>query len=168
MESESGYRMKRYTTERREWAVAQMMPPRNRTPVELAKASGITAITLRTWRDAAKAEGKIIVEIPKTNDHWSSEEKFRIVLEAAPLSETELSEYCRIKGIHPEQVWQWRQACEGANANKPAHPNDPATDKRIWELERELNRKNAALAETAALLVLRKKAEAIWGTGEET
>ncbi len=105
----------------------------------------------------------------KSGDRWSSEEKFRIVLEAAPLSEAELSEYCRIKGLLPQQVWQWRQACEGANTATAgqAQPTDPATDKRIWELERELRRKEAALAELAALMVLRKKAEAIWGTGED-
>ena len=40
-------------------------------------------------------------------------------------------------------------------------------DKRIKELERELRRKDKALAETAALLVLKKKAQAIWGDRED-
>ncbi|GAB7541743.1 hypothetical protein CS8_014060 [Cupriavidus sp. 8B] len=109
----------------------------------------------------------------KQSDQWSSADKFRVVLETAPLSEAELSEYCRGKGIQPEQVQQWREACEQANAAAPVkrtlaqRREDEAARRRVRELERELKRKNAALAETAALLVLQKKAAAIWGRDEE-
>jgi hypothetical protein len=71
-----------------------------------------------------------------------------------------------------EQVKAWRTACEKANAGTAELTQQiraaQATDqKRIKELERELHRKEKALAETAALLILRKKADAIWGTGED-
>ncbi len=167
------WKMKRYTAERREWAVEQMMPPLNRSVVELAKATGITTVTLRTWREMARAAGRIVPGDGKQSDQWSSADKFRVVLETAPLSEAELSEYCRMKGIQPEQIRQWREACEQANAVAPAKRSlaqrreDEAAQKRVRELERELKRKNAALAETAALLVLQKKAAAIWGRDEE-
>ncbi|EHP38499.1 hypothetical protein OR16_36790, partial [Cupriavidus basilensis OR16] len=168
------WKMKRYTAERREWVVEQMMPPLNRSVVELAKATGITTVTLRTWREMARAAGRIVPGDGKQSDQWSSADKFRVVLETAPLSEAELSEYCRMKGIQPEQIRQWRTACEQANAGSaPAkrtlveRREDEAARKRVRELERELKRKNAALAETAALLVLQKKAAAIWGRDEE-
>ncbi|MFM0047903.1 transposase, partial [Paraburkholderia sediminicola] len=80
---------------------------------------------------------------------------------------------CRSKGIYPEQIRQWREACEQANAvpeTKPtaAQRNEAkAAQKRIRELERQLKRADAARAEAAALLNLRKKAEAIWGKEEE-
>lgn len=161
----------RYTTEQREWAIQQMMPPFNRAVVELAKATGITTVTLRVWQKMARAEGRIMLGDGKQSDQWSSTNKFRIVLETAPLSEAELSAYCRMKGIYPEQIAQWRLICEQANA--------PVTDKtattptidakqgqRIRELERTLKKQEAALAEAAALLVLEKKAEAIWGKGK--
>lgn len=172
MEGGSEWKMKRYTVERREWAIQQMMPPLNRAVVELAEATGITTVTLRTWRKEARAEGKIVPGDGKQSDRWSSTDKFRIVLETAPLSEAELSEYCRAKGLQPEQIRQWRLTCEQANGVAVLKPNtSPAADskaqQRIRELERELRRKDAALAETAALLVLRKKAEAIWGKDEE-
>ncbi|MCY0857241.1 IS3 family transposase [Cupriavidus sp. D39] len=162
--------MKRYTAERREWAVEQMMPPLNRSVVELAKATGITTVTLRTWREMARAAGRIVPGDGKQSDQWSSADKFRVVLETAPLSEAELSEYCRMKGIQPEQIRQWREACEQANAVAPAKRSlaqrreDEAAQKRVRELERELKRKNAALAETAALLVLQKSRSDL-GTG---
>src|SRR3989338_5210505 len=161
----------RYTTEEGEWGINKMMPPLNRAVVELAKTTGITTVTLRTWQKMARAEGRIMLGDGKQNDQWSSTNKFRIVLETAPLSEAELSVYCRTKGIYPEQVAQWRLICEQANAPVEAKPVEiPEADskqmQRIRELERTLRKKEAALAEAAALLVLEKKAEAIWGKGK--
>lgn len=161
----------RYTTEQRECAIRQMMPPLNLAVVELAKTTGITTVTLRVWQKMARAEGRIMLGDGKQNDQWSSTNKFRIVLETAPLSEAELSAYCRTKGIYPEQVAQWRLICEQANAPVTAKPAAiPETDakqvQRIRELERTLKKKEAALAEAAALLVLEKKAAAIWGKGK--
>lgn len=176
MEGGGSLEMKRYPAEYREWVVQQMMPPVNRAVAGLAKETGVTTVTLRTWREAARAEGRVVPGSGKQSDRWSSADKFRVVLETAPLSEAELSEYCRAKGIYPEQVQAWRAACEQANAGGPVSPPpapspaaapSKAAQKRIRELERQLRRKDAALAETAALLVLRKKAEAIWGRGEE-
>jgi len=107
----------------------------------------------------------------KQSDQWSSTNKFRIVLETAPLSEVEMSAYCRTKGIYPEQVAQWRLVCEQANTPVEAKPvaipvADAKQVQRIRELERTLKKKEAALAEAAALLVLEKKAAAIWGKGK--
>lgn len=155
----------RYTAAFREWAVAQMMPPLNHSVVELARRSGVTAATLRTWQDAARAQGKIMARSSKPGDRWSSSDKFRMVLETAPLSEVELSAYCRRKGIYPEQIAQWRQACELANGTMadPAGLSPAAVKaqaKRLKQVERDL-------AEARALLVLRKKAEAIWGKDAE-
>ncbi|MFS8981416.1 IS3 family transposase [Cupriavidus necator] len=163
--------MKRYPAEYKEWVVEQMMPPLNRSVVELAKETGVTTVSLRTWREEAREQGKVVPGNGKQSDKWSSADKFRVVLETAPLSEEELSEYCRRKGIQPEQIRQWRAACEQANATTPPKPGlaqrreEETAQKRIRALERELKRKDAALAETAALLVLRKKAGGDLGKG---
>ena len=74
--------------------------------------------------------------------------------------------------INGEQLRQWRAACEGANGDgRPVSGSTPVVNpsalERLRELERELRRKDAALAEAAALLMLRKKADAIWGTEED-
>ena len=150
----------RYTAAFREWAVAQMMPPLNRSVVELSREAGVTTNTLRTWQDAARAEGKIMARSSKPAERWSSSDKFRMVLEVASLSEVELSAYCRRKGIYPEQIAQWRQACELANGTMVDAGMSPAAAKaqakRLKQVEHDLT-------EARALLVLRKKAEAIWG-----
>jgi transposase-like protein len=155
----------RYTAAFREWAVTQMMPPLNQSAVELARHSGVTAATLRTWQDAARAEGKIMARSSKPGERWSSSDKFQMVLEAALLSETELSAYCRRKGVYPEQIAQWRQACELANGTM----GDPAvlSPAAVKAQTRRLKQVERDLAEARALLVLRKKAEAIWGKDAE-
>jgi len=96
-----------------------------------------------------------------------------VVLESASLNEAQLAEYCRRKGLYVEQIKAWREACEQANSaaqpvkTRHEREEEKAANKRIKQLERELRRKDAALAETAALLVLRKKAEALWGKDED-
>ncbi|SOE36641.1 Transposase [Delftia acidovorans] len=161
----------RYTPEQKLWALEQMKPPLNRTVVELAKETGITAVTLRTWRDAARQEGQC-VPAGQPRERWSSTRKFQAVLQTAPLSEEEIATYCRTRGILPEQLQQWRQACEQANGGAgPVHEQGRVisadTQQQLRNLERELQRKTEALAEAAALLVLRKKADAIWGKDED-
>jgi transposase-like protein len=163
-------KMKRYSVEFKQWVVEQMMPPVNCALETLARETGVTTVTLRTWRNAARDEGRIVPGNGKKSDRWSSADKFRVVLETAPMSEAELSEYCRVKGIQPQQVQQWRTACEQANdgpMRSAAVPAGLVSQRKIDRLEKDLARKDAALAEAAALLMLRKKAEAIWGKDED-
>jgi transposase-like protein len=164
--------MKRYSAERREAVLRKMLPPHRRSIPELAKEEGISEATLYIWRKAARAAGRLLPDGDNTPEGWTSQDKFAAVLETAALSAAELAEYCRKRGLYPEQVRAWRGACEQANdwdnaqsrRLKAARKGD---EKRIRELERELRHKEKALAETAALLVLRKKAEAIWGKDED-
>lgn len=149
-----------------------MMPPENKAVSELARETGITEQTLYTWRRQLKNQGCVVPGDGKNAEQWSSEDKFAVVLETAKLNAAELAEYCRRKGLYAEQVAAWRQACSAANANaaqttKGQRAQSQVDQKRIRTLEKELNRKEKALAEVAALLVLRKKAQAIWGDKEE-
>ena len=94
--------------------------------------------------------------------------KFLVVVETASRNETDLAEYARPKGLFVEQIRAWRDACMNANggvAKEAARLNRELKDseKERKKLERELQRKEKALAEAAALLVLSKKANAIWG-----
>ena len=164
--------MKHYSAERKEAVLRKLAPPMNLTVPEVAEAEGISPATLYNWRKQARERGQVLPSRGSTPEGWSSEEKFRVVLETAPMSEAEFSAYCREKGLYPEQVEAWRQACMEANANaaeqdKRSRQQRKAEHKRMKKLERELRRKDKALAETAALLTLSKKAEAIWGRNDE-
>lgn len=149
-----------------------MMPPENMPVSALAKETGITEQTLYTWRRQLKNLGKPVPGDGKNPEGWSSEDKFAVVLETAALNEAELAEYCRRKGLYAEQIAAWRQACLTANASaaeltRSQREQAKEDRKRIRQLEKELQRKEKALAEAAALLVLRKKVQAIWGDKEE-
>ena len=100
----------------------------------------------------------------KEPEGWSAADKFTVVLETAELNATELSAYCRQKGLYPEQVERWRQAAQDANEKPVLTMKEQkeleklrAQDQReIKALKQELRRKEKAMAEMAALLVLRK------------
>lgn len=160
---------KRYDNDFKDWAVLQMMPPLNRAVAELAVAIGVTPQSLRDWRQMARDKGLVVPGNNKTSDQWSSADKFNAVMETAPLSEVELSQYCRIKGLYPEQIQQWRLACQNANVALEPQPTKKQTLEQttIKELERQLLRSDADRKEAVALLELRKKANAIWGKDKE-
>lgn len=162
----------KYSEERKEAVLKKLLPPHNRTVAQLAEEEGISTASLYNWRKQARSRGRLLPENSAEPEGWSSQDKFNAVLETAALSETEVAGYCRRRGLYPEQIQRWRASCEQANERSDAHAwADSETvkseRKRNRQLERELKRKNAALAETAALLTLRKKANAIWGDGDE-
>jgi transposase-like protein len=162
----------KYPAERKEALLRQMMPPSNKPVSQIARENGISEQTLYTWRRELKNQGVAVPGNGKNAEDWTSEDKFAMVLEAAPLNAAELAEYCRRKGVFVEQIAAWRDVCSAANANATQKARDVREQskqdkKRIRELETDLNRKEKALAEAAALLILRKKVRAIWGSNEE-
>ncbi len=162
----------RYSPERKEAVLKKMVPPRNRSVKELAAEEGISEATLYNWRKEARAKGILMPDGDSGPEGWNARDKFAAVMESASLNEQESAEYCRRKGIYPHQLEQWRKACEDANdwdrrATIKLKSERKADRKRIKRLEKELNRKEKALAEAAALLVLQKKVQAIWGDPED-
>jgi transposase len=138
----------------------RMSPPQRQSVARIAEELGIHVITLYKWRKAWRLSGEVVPATEKDPDGWSASDKFTVVLETAGLNATELSAYCRERGLYPEQVERWRQAATDAN-EKPV-----LTLKEQKELER-LTRKDKALAEAAALLLVTKKMQALWGEVEE-
>jgi len=107
---------------------------------------------------------------PKRPNDWSAEDKLKVVIEAASLDEEQLGEFLRKKGLHQTYLDQWRsQMLNGLQYDPPKKKSgrNNVDAKRIRALEKELNRKDKALAETAALLVLKKKAQEIWGDADD-
>ena len=164
--------MPHYSVERKASVLKKLLPPHNLSVSEVSELEGISEATLYNWRLQAKRQGVAVPGSGKTTDNWSAEAKFAVVVETATMNESELSEYCRSKGLYPEQIKTWKQACiEGqldeAARRKQEREQAKQDKKKIKELERELKRKEKALAETAALLVLRKKLNALWGENED-
>ena len=162
----------KYSKEYRESILWRIMPPNSESIAKLAKEEGISEQTLRNWQKRARRDGYAAPGTDAQSEEWSTQDKFVIVVETASMNESELAEYARKKGLYVEQIKAWRDACMNANggiAKEAARLNRALKDsqKERRKLERELHRKEKALAEAAALLVLRKKARAIWGDPED-
>lgn len=162
----------RYTKEQKEAVVKRMMPPNNESVSQIAEEMGISDASLYKWRKEAREAGGIAPGNGRTSDKWNSEDKFLVVMETFSMNELELAEYCRKKGLYREQIDAWKRVCLQANGQafdqaKQINGALKEEQKRAKQLEKELQKKEKALAEAAALLLLRKKAQAIWGDPEE-
>jgi transposase-like protein len=154
--------------ERRESLVRRLL--NGESVSELSKETGLGSSTLYGWRLRAQ-RGAVDLSKGK-KERWSNAQKLTMLAQSASFNEAELSEYCRKNGVYVEQLKQWRgQAEQGLGAevvSSKQHREALEAERKLrQELERELRRKEKALAETAALLTLRKKAQAIWGEAEE-
>ena len=154
-----------------------MLGPNPMSARALARETGISEATLSRWRQAAAT----MPEMPsrstpkakttpraqattRPDGPRSGAEKFAVTARAAGLDGEALGEFCRREGIHLSDLEQWRRIAEDALAGgrRPLPPS-----KELRRVKADLARKEKALAETAALLVLKKKVEAIWGGGDD-
>lgn len=163
---------KQYGKERKEAVLRKMSGGKYKISV-IAKEEQIPEGTLHYWRHEARKKGLHLPNGSKSLAGWSSHDKFQAVVESSFFNEHERAAYCRKKGIDPVMLEQWRNACIHANNWDEEQARIIKSERqearqRVNELERELRRKEKALAEAAALLVLQKKLQAIWGeTGDE-
>jgi transposase-like protein len=156
--------------------VQKMTGPNGKSAAALAQEVGICQPTLSRWlRHAAatvqpmhRQQGEQTNTTPaRRPQDFTAQEKLTVLVEAASLSEHELGALLRRKGLHQAQLAEWRQAALEGLASDRRRAKKPAEHRRIRELEKELLRKDKALAEAAALLVLKKKASALWGDGDD-
>jgi transposase len=130
--------------------VAQLVGTDAISAHELACSSGIPQVTLSRWlRDARTLPA--MAHRKKNPRLWSIDEKVRILAEAAKLTGAELDVFLDREGVLLGEIQQWREALdEDGEASRQTY-------QRMRKLERELVRKDKALAEAAALLILKKK-----------
>jgi transposase-like protein len=88
----------------------RMIPPHRQSVALISAELGIHIVTLYNWRKACLLQGEVVPASEKDPDGWSAADKFTVVLEIAGLNATELSAYCRERGLYPEQVERWRHA----------------------------------------------------------
>ena len=156
--------MARYGQAFKDRAVARLLPPESAALEVISRETGIAIGTLKRWQNQALSK-------PARWRAWTAGARLEAVITTAAMDESGKSAWCREHGVYPGELDQWRASCTTALSEPEearASPQSTRHDrKRIKELERDLRRKNAALAETAALLVLSKKLEAIFNKGED-
>lgn len=162
-----------YTATFRNRMVARLVGPHAISATALGIETGLPQATLSRWlKEASKLRRKMSddKDPPKKQpQQWTPEEKLQILLEASALSEGELGVFLRAKGIHEAVLAEWKhQALAALRGTEAASKLQTQRESReMRELKRELKRKDKALAETAALIVLKKKVQEIWGAEDD-
>ena len=157
--------MPQYSRAFKDRLVRRLVGPQAVSATRLAAEVGVPQATLSRWLAAVRSVDGM-TKRPSTK--WSGAEKLRVVIAAQGLEEAALGALLRREGLHMAQLTEWRAAAEAALGVRPARPGPSPDAERIRTLEHELRRKDRALAETAALLVLKKKVQAIWGDADDT
>jgi len=160
----------RYSKEFKQSAVEKLLDRGFRPVTAIVEELGVPSPTLYQWRKEFDKLVELKNKSQRPQDR-SPEEKLKAVIEYESLPEEKRGEFLRREGLHRESIQAWQKQMEGGLMkpnNKQSDRLQRAKDqRRIKELERELRRKDKALAEVTALLVLKKKADLIWGTEDK-
>lgn len=162
--------MPRYSNALKKTIIEKMLAPNAKSINDIADETGISTATLYNWRQQSLEDGIGAVGSSKPAHTWSAESKLATIIETAGLNIEQTSEYCRSHGLYPEQIEQWRLAAvAGQSKALSAKEREEyrALKSKNKQLEKELARKEKALAEATALMVLRKKWNAVLEDHEE-
>jgi transposase len=172
----------RYSQAFKDRMVERMASAGGPTAVDLSQEVNVPGGTLSRWLREAGSVGDMakrkrpkppstgtsrLDRDPRSTRDWTPTEKLRVVTAAGQLKDEELGEFLRREGIHLAQLEEWRNDILVALGASPPRAGGGSDAKKIRELQQELARKDKALAEVTALLVLRKKLEALFGTDAE-
>lgn len=151
----------------KEQALSKVFSRGNRTVQAVADELNISLHTLKNWmkNPLPERENKTARKAKRPQD-WSPEERLLALQESHGLSGDALNAWCREHGLFAHQLAEWK--ADFCTSSKATDRREEASEMRALKaenqrLERELNRKEKALAEAAALLVLQKKYQALLG-----
>jgi transposase len=154
----------RYGQAYKDRIVARLLPPESTSVEHVSREAGISVATLERWRAGALANAS-----GSGSQRWTAAARLQAVIITAAMDAATRSAWCREQGLYPTELDAWKQdAIAGLGEPRAASAVEAREDRRrVKELERELHRKDNALAETAALLVPSKKLAAVFHEGED-
>lgn len=144
----------------------------NQSQKDIVEKYGVGLSTLQKWLKECRAGENHTMsrEKEKRPQDWTPQERLQALLETAALNEEGLGIWCRRNGLHSHHLMKWKQEMMSGNSTNQ-NASIQSELKRLQnenkQLQKELRYKEKALAEAAALLVLKKKADAIWGEKED-
>jgi len=154
-----------HSSEFKESIVQKITMPGGPTIMQLSEKTGIHHTSIRNWIKIYANHS-----IMKKSKEWSPEAKLEAIMNTFSMSENELGEFLRANGLHSTEIEEWKQ--DIYSAQRPA--GRPKLDPELVELrakEKELSkdikRKDRALAEMAARIILIKKSQLLFGVNEE-
>ena len=158
---------RKYSREFKDAVITKILNRGDQTLAEVCRQEGVGLSSATRWvynRDIVSGMKK-----SKSSTQWTAEAKLKAVFQSNGLNEEELGSFLRKEGLHSHQISEWRAeilTALGPSSRKPNTVKDDR-DQKIRELEQDLRRKDKALAEASALLILQKKADLIWGNKSE-
>ena len=161
--------MAKYSEGFKKSVLAKVLPPQNRSKTEVATECGITARTIDNWLKKSKDGDTNNSNVHITPDNKNINEKMTLVFESKTIAKSRMGKWLKLNGLHTEHIAQWEQEIRDALTlnNRDEDIKLKELKSKNKKLQKDLNRKDKALAEVAALLTLKKKAEEFWGEEED-
>jgi transposase len=158
-----------YSEEFKKSAVQKFHNRGSRNVAAVCSELGVSGSCLYKWVEShGKDSG---MKKPRSPQDWSATEKLKAVIEFEGLPPEKQGEFLRTQGLHTDHIATWKKSMQAGLEPASRSPSERAAMSELKaenkELKRDLHRKDRALAETTALLVLKKKADLIWGTGDD-
>lgn len=162
--------MHQHSLKFRKSTVAKMLRPGGPSVKEMASEIGISTKTLYNWKSSLRKN--VEESSPKRAQDWSMEQRLQILFQAEKLNENELGAFLRKKGLHSTTLQNWKEEALSEAKKKPQgrprkDPELVAAQEEIKKLKKDLRRKEKALAEQSALLILQKKVQDLLGEYED-
>ena len=154
-----------YSKEFKDSVVVKILNRGEKTIEEVCSEVGVLKSSARNWMKASAMVGTKSPSPKGARMKWTPEAKLKAVVDTTNLVDTELGHYLRREGLYSNQVSDWRSEIIEGLALKPKFKRDERDD-QIRVLEQEILRKDKALAEASALLILQKKVSLIWGSSD--
>ena len=150
-----------------EQALVKVHSRGGRTIRSVADELGVKFETVKRWLKVHTIVRSDVVDKERHAHEWRREEQFQALLETHGLEGEALRAWCRERGLFPHHLEEWRAAFCASDTAPSKAPSTRELSKENAKLKKELQRKEKALAEAAALLVLQKKFQALWADKEE-
>ncbi len=150
----------RFSKEFKDAVVAKIVNRGGQSIAEVCRQAGVSLSAGRCW--VSECDMVSGMKNSKGSVQWTAEAKLNAIFQSHSLSEEEAGAFLRKEGLHSHHVNGWRADVLAALVSS-RKPGKDGRDQRIRELEKDLNRKDKALAEASALLILQKKVNLIWG-----
>lgn len=162
--------MKTYSKNFKEALVKKALLQSDISPRRFAKEAGVSNSALYNWIQRYKSGDGFEGVTKNGSNDWTTEDRFNMLIESGSLTEEQRGAYCRRKGIFQHQLLEWKK--EFMKPRKEVKDTQAQAELKLLRsenkgLKKDLRRKEKALAETSALLILKKKADLIWGGIEE-
>ena len=164
----------RHSIEFQEQALSKVRQRGARSVQDVANDLNMPVGTLRKWLSKSNRKGEVgkpvsdlPVDLPAQS--WSPAQRLLALNQTHGMPETQLHAWCREKGLFDHQLKAWGEAFCSATVSESREARTALRELQVKHdgLQRELRRKEKALAEAAALLVLQKKFQALWEDEEK-